>query len=100
MLLEQGQLPLARGLVMAQDIDAAIIGLDPKIPVIGGEPSIDNFQYLDASIAKVEGTRLFFTTIASVTLHSKLQERLLHRCDCIFDPEFTHRMQGVLRCVA
>jgi hypothetical protein len=72
MLSQQGQLPLARGLIMAQDIHAAIVGLDLKVPVMWREPAIDNFHYLDAPIGKVEGTRLFFATMASVTLHTKL----------------------------
>ena len=71
-LPEQGQLPLARGLIVAQDIHAAIVGLHPKVPVIGGEPSIDNLHYLDAPIAKVDGTRFLFATMASVALHTKL----------------------------
>jgi hypothetical protein len=44
--------------------------------MIGGELAIDNFHYLDALIAKVEGARLFTTTMASVTLHAKLHGRL------------------------
>ena len=76
MVPEQGQLPLARGLIMAQDIHAAIVGLHPKVPVMWREPAIDNFHYLDAPIAKVESTRLFFATMASVTLHTKFHWHL------------------------
>src|ERR1022692_5278812 len=75
MLPEQGQFPLARRIV-AQDIPPAIVSLHPKVPVIGGEPSIDNFHYLDAPIAKVQGARFFFATMASVTLQAKLHGRL------------------------
>ena len=62
---------------MAQAIHAAVVGLHPKIPATRGEPSIDNFHYVDAPIAKVEGTRLFFATMAGVTLHANLYGRLL-----------------------
>ena len=72
-----GQLPLARGLIVAQDIHAAIVGLHPKVPIIGGAPSIDNLHYVDVAIAKVEGTRLLLATMASVTLNAKLYRRLL-----------------------
>jgi hypothetical protein len=80
MLPEQGQFPLAR-LIVAQDIPPAIVSLHPKVPVIGGEPSIDNFHYLDAPIAKVQGARFFFATMAGVTLHGKLHGRLLGNRD-------------------
>src|SRR2546425_11480519 len=56
-------LPLAGHLIVAQDIDAAVAGPYLEVAMIGGEPAVDNFHHLDASISKVKRARFLFAAM-------------------------------------
>jgi hypothetical protein len=54
---------------MAYDPNAVVVRLEFEIPVVGGEPAVNDFGYIMVMAANAETARGLLAAIASVTFH-------------------------------
>jgi hypothetical protein len=68
LFIKKGQIPFLGDLIMANDINGAIITKKLKIPVIRGKPPVKNFCHLNGVVADPDGTRCFLSPISGITI--------------------------------
>jgi hypothetical protein len=83
--LKKGQIPFLGDLIMANDINGAIITKKLKIPVIRGKPPVKNFYHLNGVVADLDVTRCFLSPISGITIdfyvHTRHQKiRIRFQC--------------------